>query len=159
MENDLSVVTEYFLFPSTLFFNKGPHRVQTILGSCVAICLYDERLKWGGINHYMLPWWNGKGVPSPKYGDVAIEQLVEKMISMGSQKKDLIAKIFGGASQHSLGTGGMQIGLRNAAIAESLLLAYGIKIVSKNIGGTQGRKIVFHTHTGQVFMKYLESLK
>ena len=159
MKNILADIEEHFLFPSALFASKTPHQVQTILGSCVAVCLYDERLRWGGMNHYMLPWWDGKGVPSPKYGDVAIEGLVEKMIMMGSQKYNLVAKVFGGASQHSLGDTGMQIGLRNIATAENKLDSYGIKIVAKNVGGKQGRKIVFHTETGQVFMKYLDGLK
>lgn len=159
METIPKAVTEHFLFPSALFANREPHRIQTILGSCVAVCLFDERLQQGGINHYMLPWWNGKGVPSPKYGDVAIELLVKKMQEMGSQKHNLIAKVFGGANQHTSEHSIMQIGLRNIATAETQLENLGIKIVGKNVGGTQGRKIVYQSGTGQVFMKFLEGLK
>ena len=152
-------IEEHFLFPSTLIASKTQQEVLTILGSCVAVCLYDERMRWGGINHYMLPWWDGKGVPSPKYGDVAIERLVEKMIMMGSQKHNLIAKVFGGASQHLAGESGMQIGSRNVVTAEKILGSIGINIVAKNVGGKRGRRIVFHSGTGQVFMKYLDGLK
>src|SRR5688572_13771956 len=95
-----TTVVEYYLFPSTIFAELLPHQVKTILGSCVAVCLFDQVLNYGGINHYMLPWWNGNGMPSPKYGDIAIERLIDKMLFLGSQKKNLVAKIFGGASQH-----------------------------------------------------------
>src|SRR6188768_1151183 len=83
---------EYFLFPSTLFADRRSHKVQTILGSCIAVCLFDDRLKFGGINHYMMPWWNGKDLPSPKYGDIAVDRLIEKMIALGSVKQNLSAK-------------------------------------------------------------------
>ncbi len=148
----------HFLFPSTLLASTEPHYVQTVLGSCISVCLYDELMMWGGINHYMMPWWNGKGVPSPKYGDVAIEQLIEKLIAKGSQKFNLVAKIFGGACQHSIGSGSIDIGSRNIATAESELKKHGIKIVSKSVGGMCGRKIVFDTQTGKVFLKYLDPI-
>src|SRR6478609_4806111 len=97
---ETQVVPEHFLFPSALFADQNPHRVQTILGSCVAVCLHDTRLGWGGINHFMMPWWNGDGIPSPKYGDVSMELLLKKMESFGSHRTDLVAKVFGGANQH-----------------------------------------------------------
>ena len=150
-------LNEHFLFPSTLFAERLPHRVQTILGSCVAVCLFDHEQEYGGINHYMLPWWNGHGMPSPKYGDVAIERLIEKMIFMGARKENLVAKIFGGANQYTLNQKVFDIGNRNIATAEKLLGAHKIRIVAQNTGGTKGRKIVFHTHANKVLMKYLET--
>ena len=147
-------VDEHFLFPSTLFAEREPHHVQTILGSCVAVCLYDRFLKYGGINHYMMPWWNGRDLPSPKYGDIAVERLLEKMIALGSQKYNLVAKIFGGANQHAFRQK-FDIGERNVSIARDMLAKHGITIVSENVGGERGRKIVFQTETGQVYMKYL----
>src|SRR6056297_2647363 len=86
----------HFLYPSTLFASKTPYLVNTILGSCVAVCMYDPVLKIGGINHYMLPLWNGEGLASPKYGNIAIEKLLEKLKSFGSKKYNIKAKIFGG---------------------------------------------------------------
>jgi chemotaxis protein CheD len=146
---------KHFLFPSTLFASREQCQIQTILGSCIAVCLYDEKMKWGGMNHYMLPWWNGKGVPSPKYGDVAIELLVNKLISLGSLKTNLIAKIFGGANQHALSKNENAIGSLNTRTAEELLSTHRIRTVGKSVGGIQGRTISFDTRTGQVFMKYI----
>jgi len=147
-------IGEHFLFPSALFAERTPHHVQTILGSCVAVCLFDRYLRFGGINHYMMPWWNGKDMPSPKYGDIAIERLIEKMIGHGSMKQNLVAKIFGGANQHAF-RGGFDIGERNVSIARDLISKHGIILIGENVGGDLGRKIVFHTETGQVFMKFL----
>ena len=89
-------VKTHFLYPSSLFASNEPHIVSTILGSCVAVCLFDATTKIGGINHYMLPFWNGQGLASPKYGNIAIERLLEKMIALGCKKSNIRAKVFGG---------------------------------------------------------------
>ena len=86
----------HFLYPAAMWIEKQPYRVHTILGSCFAVCLYDPVLQIGGINHYMLPYWNGQGLASPKYGNIAIEKLIEKMLFLGSKKENLKAKVFGG---------------------------------------------------------------
>ncbi len=74
----------HYLYPASLFADKEPHVVTTILGSCVAVCLYDSVLNQGGINHYMLPLWTGQGLASPRYGNCAIDRLIERMIAGGS---------------------------------------------------------------------------
>jgi chemotaxis protein CheD len=143
----------YFLFPSTLVVSVDPCDIQTILGSCVAVCLYDPIKKQGGMNHYMRPFWNGEGLESPKFGNIAIEMLLGKMVQIGSQKRNLVAKVFGGANQFENTT--INVGERNVQVAETLLLKIGIDTISKNLGGVQGRRIVFNTSTGQVMMKYI----
>ena len=148
-------VLEHFLFPNTIYASKKPARVQTILGSCVSVCLYDVVLGYGSLNHYMLPWWNGDEIPSPKYGDIALTRLIEVMNSMGCKKENLVAKIFGGADQHQMGSRGYEIGARNIATAERILSKESISIIARSTGGVVGRKIVFHTNTNKVLMKYL----
>jgi chemotaxis protein CheD len=108
------------------------------------------------MNHFMLPWWNGQGMPSPKYGDVAIKRLIEKMNSLGCSKSNMVAKVFGGAEQHALGQSTYNIGARNVATAEALLQQEGINIIARSTGGETGRKIVFHTHTNKVLVKSLK---
>jgi len=93
---DTNTIKTHYLYPAALFAEEDPHLVDTILGSCVAVCLFDPVKKIGGINHYMLPFWNGTGLASPKYGNIAIQKLVEKMLSLGAKKENLQAKIFGG---------------------------------------------------------------
>ncbi len=143
---------KHYLYPSALFAEKKPYLVDTLLGSCVAVCLFDTRLKIGGINHFMLPLWNGNGLASPKFGNIATEKLIEKMLRNGSSAKDLIAKVFGGANQMN---SSMNIGARNIEIAKEVLANNGIQIAAENVGGAVGRKLKYNTGTGQVMMKFL----
>lgn len=145
----------HFLYPSTLFVSREPFNVQTILGSCIAVCLFDPILKCGGMNHYMVPLWNGDGLESPRYGNIAIDMLVEKMIQLGTQNRNMIAKVFGGGSV--IGETTINIGERNIHVAETVLAKLKVRIVATNVGGVQGRKIIFNTSTGQVLMKYLKT--
>jgi chemotaxis protein CheD len=149
-------IKSHYLYPAALFANKEPHMVDTILGSCVAVCLYDPGRRIGGINHYMLPYWNGNGLASPKYGNIAIDKLIEKMRSMGSRIEDMQAKVFGGGEVVETSTNMFKIGERNIEIAEKSLKEYGIKVVGKSVGGKQGRKIRFNTETGVVLMKFIQ---
>ncbi len=148
---------QHFLYPSSLFASKEPYMVKTILGSCVAICLWDKRLKIGGINHYMLPSWNGNDLASPKYGNIALDKLIERLQSMGSRVEDLQAKIFGGGELLDSGKGNsIVIGERNIRVARLMLEERKIPIVASSIGGKRGRKILFFTDTGEVRHKFLE---
>jgi chemotaxis protein CheD len=151
------ILLDHFLYPSTIFASLQPARVQTILGSCVSVCLYDVRLCIGAMNHFMLPWWNGQGMPSPKYGDVAIRKLIEKMISLGCARENMVAKVFGGADQQSLGLGTYNIGARNVTTAETLLDQERINILTRSTGGGRGRKVLFYTHTNKVLVKFLNA--
>lgn len=149
-------VKTHFLYPATLFAHNEPYVVSTILGSCVSVCLWDPVLMLGGINHYMLPLWNGQGLASPKYGNIAIEKLIEKMLQMGSKKVNLKAKVFGGGEVIETQTSHFQIGERNIVLALECLKDEKIPIVGQSLGGKLGRKIQFHTQTGTVMMKFIE---
>jgi chemotaxis protein CheD len=146
----------HFLYPSTLFASREPYIVNTILGSCVAVCLYDTVWKFGGINHYMLPFWNGQGLASPKFGNIAINKLLEKMQSMGSSQKNLVAKVFGGGNILEATTTQFMIGDRNIAVAKDMLKELKIQIISQSVGGTLGRKIQFNIETGEVKQRMIE---
>lgn len=146
----------HFLYPAALFASKTPHMVTTILGSCVAVCMYDHVLHIGGINHYMLPLWNGQGLASPKYGNIAIEKLLDKMLSLGCNKNNLQAKVFGGGEVIQTYNAQFYIGARNIKLAFDMLEELKIPIVGKSVGGKLGRKILFNTETFEVKQKYIE---
>ncbi|HPD95788.1 MAG TPA: chemotaxis protein CheD [Tenuifilaceae bacterium] len=152
----MSEVQSYYLYPSALFAEKEAHLVSTILGSCVAVCLYDPVLNIGGINHFMLPLWNGQGLASPRYGNIAIERLIERMLLLGSKKGNLKGKVFGGAEVIETKVANFYIGERNIKVAVDMLLEQNIPIVAKSVGGKLGRKILFNTQTGEVKQKYIE---
>ncbi|MDY0201582.1 MAG: chemotaxis protein CheD [Tenuifilaceae bacterium] len=149
-------VATHFLYPSAIFTSREPHKVSTILGSCVAVCLFDPVLKIGGINHFMLPFWNGQGLASPKYGNIAIERLIEKMISLGSKKTNIKAKVFGGGEVIDTTISQFHIGERNIKLALELLDEFKVPVIAKSVGGKLGRKIEYCTGTGEVKQRYIE---
>ncbi len=149
-------IKTYYLYPSNIFASREIYQITTLLGSCVAVCLYDTRQRFGGMNHFMLPLWNGKGLASPKFGNIAIRQLLQKMENLGSDRRDLIAKVFGGAAVLDVSSELFNVGSRNADVALSELEALGIKVVASSIKGERARKIIFNTFTGEVRQKYIE---
>lgn len=149
---DPGALPRHFLHPCTLFAHREAHLVTTVLGSCVAVCLWDARRGVGGMNHYMLPLWNGEGLATPRYGNIAIPRLLEKLQALGSRKEDVVAKVFGGANVLAAAQGIFLIGDRNAALAKEQLAQLGIPIAASQTGGNQGQKILFNTGTGVVLM-------
>lgn len=147
---------QHYLLAGGVFVSTQPCMVTTILGSCVSVCLWDCAQQWGGINHYMLPFWNGEGLASPKYGNIAIAKLIERLQELGSDKRNLRAKVFGGGVVLRVANPFMNIGDRNIQLAEDLLRGDNIPIISADTGGTVGRKLIFHTGTGTVLVKKLQ---
>ncbi|MBN2486589.1 MAG: chemotaxis protein CheD [Bacteroidales bacterium] len=146
-----------FLYPAALVVPNKQVIVHTILGSCVSVCLFDTVNKIGGINHYMLPFWNGNGLPSPKYGNIAIEKLYEKLIIAGANPDYIIAKVFGGGEVIQTTIPHFNIGKKNILVAHEILKLNKIKIAAESTGGKLGRKIVFNTYTGEVTQRYVNS--
>lgn len=146
-------MSEHYLYPGMLFAEPEPHRVTTVLGSCIAVCLFDPVRRVGGINHYMLPLWNGEGLPTPRYGCVAIDLLVNRLQSFGCLTSRLQAKLFGGAAMWDNGTSLMSVGERNIDIAWRMLERYNIPVVAHDTGGGVSRKIIFYTATGEILLR------
>jgi chemotaxis protein CheD len=143
-----------YLYPGQVFTASQPLLVSTILGSCIAVCLWDDTARFAGINHYLLPSDPVRGQSDLRYGNVAIERLIDEMVSSGAMTQRLVAKIVGGAS--ILGSGGNQrqsIGDQNAAVARQILQKHGVAITAEQTGGPRGRKLLFHTGTGCAFTK------
>jgi len=149
-------VDSHFLYPAALFASKEPYLINTILGSCVAVCLHDPKLKVGGMCHYMLPLWNGNGLASPKYGNIAIERLLDKLKSFGATNGSIKAKIFGGGEVIETTMPQFHIGKRNIELAREMLDDLKIPIVASSVGGKLGRKIIFNTETGEVKQRYVK---
>lgn len=157
--NSTKIIEGIYLYPASLIVPSPPAVVHTILGSCVAVCLFDPKKNQGGINHYMLPLWNGQGLASPKYGNIAIEKLLDKLLAIGSKKENIVAKIFGGGEVLETINNHFNVGARNIVIAHEILNSLGIPIVSKSVGGKLGRKIIFNSKTGEVTQRYIKSSK
>jgi len=152
------MIDKKFIHSGQLYVAARPTYIHTVLGSCVAVCLYDKDTQISGMNHYLLPLWNNDGLQSPKYGNIAIPRLIEAMEAVGCSRHSIIAKVFGGASPNDMKhtNENMMIGKRNFQIAESVLKEYGIKIVAQDIGGLNGRKITMDSVTGKIQLKYTQ---
>ena len=150
----MGLIDRYYLHPSNLFVSGKDCWVDTVLGSCVSVCLIDKERQLGGINHYMIPFWNGDGLESPRYGNVAIKRLIQELIELGAQRSCLEAKLFGGGKILS-DIKSFHIGERNIAIAYKILDEENIPVVASSTGGDRGRKLLFNPFTGEVLQKYL----
>ena len=123
----------------------------TLLGSCVAIIIYNRRQKLGGLAHAVLPASRGEGHAPGKFVDTAIEELVAK-VRNGDQRSAVTAKLAGGADMFSSGSD-TTIGAQNVDAAELHLEKMGIRIAGRHIGGQRGRRLTFEVATGKVFIQ------
>jgi chemotaxis protein CheD len=128
--------------------------ISTLLGSCVAVCLFDPILKLGGMNHFLLPS-RASGVNADidviLNGDYSMEVLVNGLLSKGAKKTRLVAKAFGGGTIVS--SIRMAIGERNAAFAHEWLDREGIPLIASDFNGPWSRKIVFVPQSGDAFCR------
>lgn len=148
-----------YLKQGELAIVSGEMKVFTILGSCVAVVLWDEGSKIGGVNHFMLPSWNNKGNPDVRYGDVAITELHDKVILAGAVKRRLVAKFYGGASMLKLDQAVFNVGQRNVEMAKLKLSELNIPVVEEITGGVLGRKILFNPLDGKVKVDLIQNIK
>lgn len=147
---------QIYLFPGEWAYSREEAEISTILGSCVAVAIYDYKLQTGGLNHYLLPSPPSHEAPSARYGTIAIPLLIEEMIRDGSKKNCLQAKVYGGASVLNGVTIGDGIGVSNIDIAIQILEMMNIPVIEKNVGGLHGRKIALNTFTFEVFHRLQE---
>lgn len=152
---------EVYLHPGQSHVASSPVALKMILGSCAGVFLFDPNLEIGGATHFMLPC-HGEGDPSPRYGDVALKGLLDRFHLLGSFRRDLQAKIFGGAGmlQALQGLSGSrigQIGRRNIEIAYEILGRESVAIVEKSVFGSQGRKVSMASNTGEIALQFVSN--
>ena len=139
-----------FIHVGEIFVAIQPSEIVTVLGSCVAVCLYDKVQMLGGMNHYLLPLWNGNGLESPKYGNISIPKMIENMENIGCSIHNMEAKIFGGANIHKTNSEGQMIG-------KEILKKYAIPIRAEDTGGNNGRRIMMVSDANRIMLKYVQN--
>lgn len=148
--------TRHYLIPGKVFASNQPFAISTIVGSGIAVCLWDSVHKIGGANHFLLPEGPQEGENATRNGNIANPALLEKVLNLGAERKNLEAKVFGGSvSGISFGVDGERLGERNVQTAERFLRINGIRIVHSETGGTHGRKVVFQTDDGKAWAEEL----
>lgn len=143
----------HYLFPGHLIACTEPTVVTTLLGSCVAVALYDPVKKIGGLNHYLLPEPLPFDQLSGRYGTYAIAQLIKEIEKAGADTSKLQAKVYGGAHVIHVTSPSLAIGDKNIAMAEKILNYLRIPIIEKNVGGQSARTLKFHSATFEVIHK------
>ncbi len=151
------VPKDYFLKPGYIYLPAKPTTISTVLGSSVAVTLFDKSMKIGGMNHFLYPYVEAKEKTTAQYGNIAILTLIRMMISNGSNPNHLEAQIFGGA--FNVEQSRRDIGCDNHQTARRILTSKSIKIISEDIGGELGRKIVFNTRSYEIVTIKVERLR
>jgi chemotaxis protein CheD len=157
--NQSVVKKKVFINIGGSFASKDPVIISTLLGSCVAVCLFDPVTRVGGMNHILLPGKSDikKFNDTARYGVHAMELLITQMMKLRVKRSRIVAKAFGGANVmqgHFLDVG---IGLENAKFVVKFLKNENIKLFSRDLGGHNIRRIYFHTDTGDVFLQRIQS--
>jgi len=141
------------VLPGEYYVSNENLVIMTVLGSCIAACLWDSRMRVGGMNHFMLPDGDSIDV-SGRYGSYAMELLINEMLKLGARRETMQAKIFGGAQvMHSFTT--MNVGERNTQFVVNYLHTERIPVVSEDVLDIYPRKVCFFPVTGKAMVKRL----
>lgn len=142
------------VLPGEYFVARDDLVIQTVLGSCIAACIWDGKVRVGGMNHFMLPDGEGGGDGSGRYGSYAMELLINEMLKLGARRETMQAKVFGGGAVMA-GFTTMNVGERNTKFVLDYLATERIPIVSQDVMDIHPRKVCFFPVTGKALVKRL----
>jgi len=157
MVEDGLKVEEYFLRPGFIFLSRTPIIISSVLGSAVAVALWDEKSCLGGLAHFLYPIAVRKDEATAQYGDAAILHLSKMFKQEGAAKADIKAQIFGGAA--NLDTECRRVAENNIATARRMLERLKIKIISEDVGGDMGRKLVYNSSSNEAIIYKVKKLR
>lgn len=155
-----------YLHPGQVIVAQEATKVTTVLGSCVALTLFDERLKIGGICHALLPTRSAAYSLGEKkdnnfnFVDASFLYMLQEFDRLGSERDNLQVKLFGGSgimngSLKQPNAGFMYVGRKNVETAYEVCKRAGMKICAEDVGGSFSRKLHFYSSTGEVYLKYV----
>jgi chemotaxis protein CheD len=137
---------------------REPTVIKTLLGSCVAVCLFDPVTRAGGMNHFILPAAepsNGEHLDATRFGLHAMDCLVGALQKAGADRRRLVAKLFGGAHVLSVSEASEGVAQRNIRFIEEFVRDERIPVISQDLGGRVARQVHFHTDTGKAYVRRL----
>jgi len=149
------------ILPGEYYVTRQDELVTTVLGSCVSACIRDKESGIGGMNHFMLPQTNsGKGSDAivgiaTRYGNYAMEHLINTILSNGGKRKNLEVKVFGGGKIIPALT---DVGMKNIDFVLNYLDQENLAVLSHDLGDIYPRKVVYFPKTGKVAMKKIQDL-
>jgi len=155
-----------YLKPAEMHVTDKPSVVRTILGSCLAVTMFNQRLGFSAICHALLPSPDSQDADNHepfnknRYVESVLPEMIRKMREQGIEPNEIEVKVFGGAdlmSSPEERKSHRPVGKLNVALALQILETQGFQVSVKDVGGTVGRKIFFYTHSGEVLLKRLKS--
>jgi chemotaxis protein CheD len=163
MIDPVAILPDLDLQPGELYLSRKPAILRTILGSCVGVTFWCSRLGVGALCHGILPkcplsWAPGsKNSEGHRYVDFSIRYLARQFDALGASRGELEVKLFGGADVlPAAGTRGRPtVGAQNCKVATEVLVEEGLIVSASDLGGNRGRRIHFHTGTGEVLLHRL----
>ena len=149
------------IYPGEFYVTRKDELISTVLGSCVTVALYDQKKKIGGINHFILAKDGGRGGDDSglvgRFGDVALNLLLESMLKEGAEQKSICAKVFGGGNVLHFSKDMEKVGDCNIRCAFEFLERNKIPVLASDVGGVESRKIFFESSTAKVWLKRIEN--
>lgn len=158
-EDNYPQLQEYYLNPGYIYVPGVPTLFSTVLGSSVAVCLWDRKRACGGMNHFLFPSTRDPARATAQYGNVATRALVRFFIEAGSKVKHLEAQIFGGAHHLDGSVEAVRVSRENVTVARDILTRNKVRIVSEDTGGNKGRKLVYNNLTNEVLVIRVDTLR
>ena len=147
---------KHYLIPGKVFVSADAVAVSTIVGTGVALTLWDQVRRIGGMNHFLLPTNSEGFLDNTKYADAANHTLLQELIQLGADPRSMEGRIFSGSQPAvTFGSSVDCLGDRNVQIALDFLGRRDIRLVQKEVGGTRGRKLVFQTDDGRTWNQQL----
>jgi len=144
------------ILPGEFYVTGHNEAITTILGSCIAACIRDPIAGLGGMNHFMLPVSNTASPveesEAARYGNFAMEQMINDILRNGGKRENLEVKIFGGGRVIS---GVTDVGKKNIHFVKNYIQIEGLKLLAEDVGGNYPRKVMYVPKTGKVKMKKL----
>ncbi len=163
MEDNMKFPGHFYLKPGELYTGVSPAHVITILGSCVAVTMYHKQKNVAVMCHAMQPVCSNKASGCQdecchkfKIVQCTITEMINQLRSMDVPKEGLEVKLFGGSTQFNISGEGREdkaIGRQNINAALDVLSVHGISLNVLEVGGDMGRKLIFDTNSGAVFLK------
>lgn len=145
---------DVFLTPGRLTVHTTPTFVKTILGSCVAVCLWTRHRRVGGINHFLLPAPAQHDIPDDRFGTIATAELIQRVLRRGVSAAEIRAAVIGGGHPVSA-LEAATVGDDNTSVALAVLRDHRIHVSRRETGGAHGRKLLFNTATGDLLVRPL----
>ena len=150
------------LMPGEYYVTLHDEGIYTTLGSCISACIRDRVIGIGGMNHFMLPasgemsgWKSEHLSVINRYGNFAMEHLINDILKNGGKRQNLEVKLFGGGRILQNMT---DVGMRNIIFVRDYIETEGLRVVAEDVGDIYPRMVVYFPATGKVRVKRLRSL-